>query len=100
MSSCLLFDAEQASEGLGSGDRYVARLVAELGHPGYRRYQQDRPPAHPRRVRLPIVEAVSKLGDWNEMFQISAAEGTNVEPLMDSIVDLLPPGPRYFPKEQ
>ena len=44
----LLFDAVQASEGLGSGDRYVARLVAELGHPGYRIYQQDRPTAQPR----------------------------------------------------
>ncbi|HVD44626.1 MAG TPA: GTPase, partial [Rubrobacter sp.] len=29
----LLFDALQASEGLGSGDRYVARLVAGSGTP-------------------------------------------------------------------
>src|ERR671912_498143 len=29
----LLFDAVQASEGLGSGDRYVARLVADSGTP-------------------------------------------------------------------
>jgi GTP-binding protein Era len=46
---------------------------------------------------LPIVAEVSKLGDWNEVFQISAAVGTNVGPLLDSIVDLLPHGPRYFP---
>jgi GTP-binding protein Era len=47
---------------------------------------------------LPIVEAVSELGDWKDVFQISAAEGTNVEPLMDSVVDLLPHGPHYFPE--
>ena len=32
------------------------------------------------------------------MFQISAADGTNLRPLLDSIVDLLPHGPRYFPE--
>jgi GTPase len=51
-----------------------------------------------RESALPIVQAVSRLGDWNEVFQISAANGTNVEPLMDSVVGLLPHGPRYFPE--
>jgi GTP-binding protein Era len=47
---------------------------------------------------LPIVDAVSELGDWTDVFQISASNGTNVEPLMDSVVDLLPNGPRFFPE--
>ena len=41
----LLFDAPQASEGLGS-DRYVARLVAGSGTGGIV-HQQDRPTSHP-----------------------------------------------------
>jgi GTPase len=38
------------------------------------------------------------LGDWREVFPISATSGLNVEPLMDAVVELLPPGPRYFPE--
>jgi GTP-binding protein Era len=93
----LLFDAVQASEGLGSGDRYVARLVAGSGTPAIVSINKT-DLLRTRESALPIVEAVSELGEWNEVFQISAAEGTNIEPLMDSVVDLLPHGPRYFPE--
>ena len=93
----LLFDAKQASGGLGSGDRYVARLVAGSGTPAVVTINKtDLLPARER--ALPIVQAVSELGDWYEVFQISAANGTNVEPLMESVVELLPHGPRYFPE--
>jgi GTPase len=51
-----------------------------------------------RAEALPIVKAVSTLGDWREIFPISAAKGLNVEPLMEAVVELLPPGPRYFPE--
>ena len=93
----LIFDAQQASEGLGSGDRYVAHLVAGSGPPAIATINKtDLLPTLER--ALPVVEAVSQLGDWKEVFQISAANGTNVEPLMDSVVELLPHGPRYFPE--
>ena len=93
----LLFDAQQASDGLGSGDRYVARLVAGSGTPAIASINKtDLLPT--RDSALPIVEAVSGLGDWNEVFQISASNGTNLEPLMESILVLLPHGPRYFPE--
>jgi GTP-binding protein Era len=92
----LLFDAQQASEGLGSGDRYVARLVAGSGTPALVSINKtDLLPT--RESALPIVDAVSGLGDWTDVFQISASIGTNVEPLMESVVQLLPHGPRYFP---
>jgi GTPase len=93
----LLFDAQQAAEGLGSGDRYVARLVAESGTPAIASINKT-DLLRSREKALPIVEAVSDLGEWDEVFQISAANGTNVEPLMESVVDLLPHGPRYFPE--
>jgi GTPase len=98
----LVFDAQQTSDGLGSGDRYVARLVAGSGTPAIVSINKtDLLRTRELRTResaLPIVEEVSRLGDWNEVFQISAANGTNVEPLMDSVVALLPHGPRYFPE--
>ena len=69
----LLFDAAQASEGLGSGDRYVARLVAGSGTPAIVSINKTDLLPNPDSA-LPIVEEVSRLGDWNEVFQISAAE--------------------------
>jgi GTP-binding protein Era len=93
----LLFDAPQALEGLGRGDRYIARLVAGSGTPAIVSINKT-DLLRTRECALPIVEAVSRLGDWNEVFQISAANGTNVEPLMNSIIGLLPHGPRYFPE--
>jgi GTPase len=93
----LLFDAVQASEGLGSGDRYLAHLVAGSGTPAIVSINKT-DLLRTREGALPIVEAVSGLGDWNEVFQISAIEGTNIEPLMESVVELLPHGPHYFPE--
>ena len=93
----LLFDARQVSEKLGSGDRYVARLVSRSGTPAIVCINKTDLLPNPESV-LPIVEAVSGLGDWNEVFQISASTGTKLEPLMESVVGLLPGGPRYFPE--
>ncbi len=92
-----LLDAAQAAEKIGTGDRYVARLVAESGTPAIVCVNK----ADLLRTRveaLPIVEAVSQLGDWQEIFPISATEGLNVEPLTEAVIELLPPGPRYFPE--
>ena len=93
----LLFDAQGASEGLGRGDRYIARLVADSGTPAIAAINKT-DLLRTREEALPIVEAVSGLGGWTEIFQISASTGTNLEPLMGSIIGLLPPGPRYFPE--
>ena len=93
----LLFDAQGASEGLGRGDRYIARLAADSGTPAIAAINKT-DLLRTREEALPIVEAVSGLGGWTEIFQISASTGTNLEPLMESVIDLLPPGPRYFPE--
>jgi GTP-binding protein Era len=93
----LLFDARGGRDALGNGDRYIARLVAGSGTPAIAAINKtDLLRNHDE--ALPIVEAVSDLGDWTDTFQVSAAVGTNVEPLMESVVALLPPGPRYFPE--
>jgi GTP-binding protein Era len=92
-----LIDASQASDRLGTGDRYVARLVAESGTPAIACINKV-DLLRTRAEALPIVQTVSKLGDWQEIFPISATGGLNVEPLMEAVVELLPPGPRYFPE--
>ena len=98
-SDAILFvlDAPQATDKVGTGDRYVARLVAESGTPAIACINKV-DLLRKRAEVLPIVREVSELGDWREVFPISAAEGTNVEPLIESVIELLPPGPRYFPE--
>jgi GTPase len=98
-SDVILFvlDATQATDGIGPGDRYVARLVAESGTPAIAVINKV-DLLRKREEVLPIVEEVSELGDWREIFPISAAEGLNIEPLMEAVIKLLPPGPRYFPE--
>ena len=93
----LILDAPQAAENVGAGDRYVARLVSRSGTSAIACINKV-DLLRTREEVLPIVEAVSALGDWREIFPISAAEGSNVEPLMEAVVELLPPGPRYFPE--
>jgi len=98
-SDLILFvlDAKQTTESLGPGDRYVARLVVEAGTPAI--VCINKVDLLPNRAEvLPIVEEVTELGDWREIFPISATEGLNVDPLMESAIELLPPGPRYFPE--
>jgi GTPase len=98
-SDVILFvlDATQANGGIGPGDRYVARLVAESGTPAIAVINKV-DLLRNREGVLPIVEEVSELGDWREIFPVSAAEGLNIEPLMEAVIELLPPGPRYFPE--
>ncbi len=93
----LLLDVTQAAEGLGRGDRYIADLVARAGTPAIVCLNKM-DLLRNRTEALPAVEAVAGLAEWEEIFQISATSGLNVDPLMDAVVRLLPPGPRYFPE--
>ena len=93
----LLFDAAQAQKELGTGDRYIAHLVAESGTPAIACINKvDVLPHSP--AALPVVEAVSALADYEDVFLLSAKEGLNTEALMKAVVRLLPYGPRYFPE--
>jgi GTPase len=91
----VLFDAAQALKELGTGDRHVARLVAEAGTPAI---------ACLNKVDLlrdtseafPILEEIFKLAKFEDVFLLSAKQGLNAEPLVEAVIRLLPSGPRYF----
>jgi GTPase len=93
----VLLDASQAAGDIGTGDRYVARLVARSGTPAIACTNKV-DLLRTRTEVLPIIEAASELGDWREVFPISARSGLNLKPLMEAVIELLPPGPRYFPE--
>ena len=93
----LIFDASQAQKGLGTGDRYVARLVADSGTTAIACLNKVDLLRNRSEV-LPLAEGVSGLVGFEEIFPLSATEGLNVEPLLEAVIGLLPPGPRYFPE--
>jgi GTP-binding protein Era len=98
----LLFDVTQArgspgGAGLSTADRYVARIVAESGTPAIACLNKMDLLRNRSEV-LPLVEEVSALAEFKEIFPLSAVEGLNVEPLMEAVIRLLLPGPRYFPE--
>jgi GTP-binding protein Era len=93
----VVFDATQARKGLGTGDRYVARLVAESGTPAVACVNKVDLLRDPSKA-FPIIEEISGLAEYEDTFLISAKEGLNIKPLMERVVSLLPPGPCYFPE--
>ncbi len=46
------------------------------------------------------VEAYRALGDFADRLTLSATRGDNRDELLQRIISLLPPGPRYFPPDQ
>lgn len=93
-----LIDAEQAKDGVGSGDRYVARLAASSSTPVILGVNKVDLLSNESEA-LPIIREVSGLGDWREVYLLSATSGLNVKPLMQTVSSMLPTGPRYFPKD-
>ncbi len=93
----LLLDATQAIDGIGSGDRYVTRLVSSSKTPaivGINKVDLLGDSSH----AFPVIKGISELGDWRETFLLSATSGLNVEPIMEAVAGMLPQGPRYFPE--
>jgi len=53
----------------------------------------------PNEQALPLVEKYTALRGFDEVVPTSAVKGTNVDTLLNLIVDRLPLGPPFYPKE-
>ena len=83
---------------IGSGDRFVARRVFELGKPVIIAVNKvDRLKAS---HVLSQMKAASELGDFHALHPVSALTRDGVGELRDDLVSLLPEGPAYFPPDQ
>jgi GTP-binding protein Era len=54
----------------------------------------------PKQAVLPVIDEYRKLAEWEEIFPISALDGTNLGPLLEAIVARLPEGPALYPADQ
>jgi len=87
-----------ARDRIGSGDRFIAKRVFELGVPVVIAVNKvDRlKPGH----IASQMQTASQLGDFHALHPVSAKTGDGVEGLRDELVALLPYGPAYFPPDQ
>lgn len=97
-----------ASEPPADEDRLVAQVLAET-RTRLARQGEEAPPVllvlnkvdllpgdRPEEAAAPFLEMVPAAG-W---LPVSATRGDNLDRLLRQVVDLLPPGPRYFPQDQ
>ena len=87
-----------ARERIGAGDRFIAGRVFALGVPVVIAVNKvDRlKPGHIAQQ----MQAAARLGEFHALHPVSAKTGDGVGALRDELVDLLPEGPLYFPREQ
>jgi GTP-binding protein Era len=87
-----------ARERIGSGDRFVARRVFELGKPVV--IALNKVDRLKKSHVLSQMKAASDLGDFHALHPVSAKTKDGVGELRDDLVSLLPDGPPYFPLDQ
>jgi GTP-binding protein Era len=87
-----------ARERIGAGDRFIAQRVFALGAPVVIALNKvDRlKPGH----IASQMQTAAQLGDFHALHPVSAKTGDGVGELRDELVQLLPEGPLYFPREQ
>jgi len=87
-----------ARERIGSGDRFIARRVFEVGIPVVIALNKvDRLKAAHVATQM---DTSSRLGDFHALHPVSGKTGDGVAELRDELVALLPEGPLYFPQQQ
>jgi GTP-binding protein Era len=89
---CLL--VVSAQQGLGPGDRFIARLLQEAPVPVTIVVNKiDR--ASQARI-ADTLQAAAELGVSDDIFPLSARTGAGLSTLVQHLIGMLPPGPFYF----
>jgi GTP-binding protein Era len=87
-----------ARERIGAGDRHIAGRVFDLGVPVVIALNKvDR--LKPGHIAEQMQNA-SRLGPFHSLHPVSALTGDGVAELRQDLVELLPEGPAYYPREQ
>ena len=87
-----------AVQGIGPGDRFIARLLAGASTPVV--VAVNKVDRCTRAEIAAVLQAVSELGVGDEFFPISARTGEGLGPLVAHLASLLPEGPFFFPADE
>lgn len=91
----LIVDATQS---FGGGDRFTLDLVKKAGGPVI--LLLNKIDLVEKGKLLPVIAHWSQQHQFQEIIPISAAKRDGLELLLDKVIQNLPEGPRYFPKDQ
>jgi GTPase len=83
---------------IGSGDRFIAAAIENVGVPAVTALNKVDRLNRPRTVTA--LETAAALGVNGEIFPISARSGAGVDPLVEQLVTLLPEGPFLYPPDE
>jgi GTP-binding protein Era len=87
-----------AEEGIGAGDRFIARLLQSSPVPVL--IAVNKIDCADRAKIAQTLQTAADLEVADEVFPVSARAGSGVASLLDHLVSLLPEGPFYFQPEQ
>jgi GTP-binding protein Era len=93
---CLL--VVNAEEGIGPGDRFIARLLRSAPVPVVTAVNKIDRVSRAKTVQA--LQAAAELGVGDEVFPVSARTGSGMRPLTEHLVAFLPEGPFYFETDQ
>lgn len=99
----LILQCLPADEAIGSGDAYIARIIA--GQPGAKKFAVVTKADKIDRAKLPAqLLAVQELAkgagfSWHEIIPISARLGEQIPLLIDLLSKYAPEGPAFYPEE-
>lgn len=93
----VIFFVTDASEKFGGGEKYILERLEKVTVPVI--LAINKIDLLDREKLLPIISAYSERRNFAAVVPISAADGTNVEELLDEAKKFLPEGPKYYPDD-
>jgi GTP-binding protein Era len=86
-------------EGIGPGDRFIARALLGAGSPAPTICAVNKADRVGPNELVPVLAAAAELEGVEEIFPISAGSGEGLEPLIERLGELVPEGPYMYPPE-
>lgn len=87
-----------ANEKIGPGDRFVIDKIKNIEVPVF--LLINKIDLLTGDELLPVIDSFSQEFDFDQIFPISATEGDNVPKMLETLIDILPEGPQYYPTDQ
>ncbi|MGC4375993.1 GTPase Era [Fictibacillus sp. Mic-4] len=94
----LILFVVNADEGYGRGDQFIIDRLEKVNKPIFLVINKI-DLVHPDEL-LPLIDSYRSKVDVDEVIPISAAQGNNVNTLMEQIIHYLDEGPQYYPEDQ
>ncbi len=92
-----IFFVIDATEKFGGGEKYILERLNETSQPVI--LVINKIDLLPRTEILPLIAAYSERYDFAATVPISAADGTNIDELLNEAKKFLPEGPKYYPSD-